>query len=70
MNTITGKPVCGGIAFGKLELIKNETSCVQRIRVNDTKKETERFEAALLTAKKELDDLYKKALLEVGEKMQ
>ncbi|MBE7037555.1 MAG: phosphoenolpyruvate--protein phosphotransferase [Ruminococcaceae bacterium] len=67
MNTITGKPVCGGIAFGKLELIKNETSCVQRIRVNDTKKETERFEAALLTAKKELDDLYKKALLEVGE---
>lgn len=67
MITIKGKAVCSGIAFGKLELIKNKSNVVQRVRIDDTKKEIERFEKALTKAQKELEDLYKKALSEVGE---
>lgn len=67
MDTIQGKSVCSGIAFGKLNLIKNETTPVQRFTIDDPKKEIQRFENALKTAKDELEKLYKKAILEVGE---
>lgn len=67
MITIKGKSVCSGIAFGKLELIKNKTNIVQRARVDDTQKELERLETALKKADEELEKLYNKALGEVGE---
>ncbi len=67
MKIIKGQGICGGIAFGRLELIKKTESHVLRTHVKDTEKEIERFENAKNSATKQLDRLYKKALGEVGE---
>ncbi len=67
MITIKGKSVCSGIAFGRLELVKNKSNVVQRTRIEDTDKELERFDKALKKADDELEKLYRKALGEVGE---
>lgn len=67
MTILKGKGVCGGIAFGKLEIFKKEETTVYRTRVKDTKAEIHRFEGALKKASDELRTLYKKAVEEVGE---
>jgi len=67
MITIKGQGVCGGIAFGRLELLKNDKNTVQRVHVTDIVKETERLEKALTKAADQLKTLYEKALNEVGE---
>lgn len=67
MITIKGKGVCGGIAFGKIELLKKASSLIQREKVADIDKEVERFENARKKTAKQLDELYEKALSEVGE---
>ncbi len=67
MIVIEGQGVCGGIAFGKLEILKDSPLIVHRTRVKDTKAEIERFEKAKLTADSQLEHLYNKALGEVGE---
>ena len=67
MTILKGKGVCGGIAFGKLEIFKKEETTVYRTRVKDTKAEIHRFEDALKKASDELRTLYKKAVEEVGE---
>ena len=53
MITVKGQGVCGGIAFGKLELLKKSSKLVQRTRTNDVSKEIERFENALSVASKQ-----------------
>ena len=67
MIVIEGQGVCGGIAFGKLEILNDSPLIVHRTRVNDTKAELQRFEKAKVTADNQLEHLYKKALGEVGE---
>ncbi len=67
MLSIKGQGVCGGIAFGKLELLKKELKVIQRSHVEDTNAEFARFEAARDKAKEQLKALYDKALTEVGE---
>ncbi len=67
MITIKGQGVCGGIAFGKIELLKKASSIIMRTRVKDVEAEIKRFENARGKAKKQLDELYDKALAEVGE---
>lgn len=67
MTILRGKGVCGGIAFGKLEIIKKANPTVHRTHVKDAKAEIERFEVALKKASEELKELYDKALDEVGE---
>ena len=67
MIVIKGKGVCGGVAFGKLELMLKDANPVLRVRVEDTKKEVKRFEYAVERAINQLEKLYEKALLEVGE---
>ncbi len=67
MNIIEGKGVCGGVAFGKLEILKKSASPVQRVRITDTAKEVKRFEYAVDRALVQLKRLYEKALGEVGE---
>lgn len=67
MLTLKGQGVCGGVAFGKLELLKKASNLVQRTHVEDTEKEKERFEKARKTASEQLKSLYEKALNEVGE---
>ena len=63
---IMGKSVCGGIAFGRLEILKRKER-KERKRADDPEREWERFERAAERAKRQLDELYKKAVVEVGE---
>jgi phosphotransferase system enzyme I (PtsI) len=68
MITITGRGVFGGIAIGKLLFYKKRKEhVVRRIHIEDVNKENERFRIACQKATEELDDLYKKAILDVGE---
>lgn len=67
MIILKGQGVCGGIAFGKIELLKKSSNQVVRTHISDTKKELERFEDAKEKARTQLDELYQKALSEVGE---
>lgn len=67
MEIIKGKAVCGGIAFGKLSFFERGDVSVKRRKIDDIKAEKERFENAKKMTLKQLDDLYKKALKEVGE---
>ena len=67
MLTIKGQGVCGGVAFGKLKLLKKASKIIQRTHIEDTQKELERFEKARKTASEQLKALYEKALNEVGE---
>lgn len=67
MIVIKGQGVCGGIAFGKLELLRKKTNKIIRAKVSDTDSEMNRFEDARQKALDEVRVLYKKALTEVGE---
>lgn len=67
MEIFKGKSVYGGIAVGTLQVISNDGSTIKRIRVSDTEKELERYEQAKQTAGIQLDELYDKAVKEVGE---
>lgn len=67
MEIFKGKSVYGGIAVGTLQVISNDGSTIKRIRVSDTEKELERYEQAKQTARIQLDELYDKAVKEVGE---
>lgn len=63
----TGKSVFGGIAIGPIFLCHKKDHIVKRNRVADPKAETGRFEKARQKAGEQLQQLYEKALQEVGE---
>ena len=67
MRIIKGLGVCGGVAFGKLEIIKKNFKTIKKSRVENTKKELERFEKAKEKATEQLKELYQKALDTIGE---
>ena len=67
MIKISGKGVCGGIAIGKVSKFDRGDVKVKRAHVEDVEKEKKRYEAAKAAAEQELDEIYKKALVEVGE---
>lgn len=64
---IKGKSVCNGIAIGKLAIFHRADNTVKRHTVEDIPAEMRRFEGAIDRAKRQLADLYDKALKEVGE---
>ena len=55
MITIKGQGVCGGIAFGKAELLIKRTKKVERIKISDTKAEINRFNEACKKAERQLE---------------
>lgn len=67
MHTYSGKSVYGGVAIGKAKILKKNEGSVRRRRITDTENEVKRLYEAVAKAKEELDRLYKKALVEVGE---
>ncbi len=67
MQIMKGKPVCGGVAEGKLFYLKRGGRQVLRVSVDDAAHEHERMSAAREKALNELKALYDKALPEVGE---
>lgn len=67
MITLTGKSVFGGVEIGKIAFYKRNERQVKRWHVENTKEEVKRFEDAKLKAIKQLDELYEKAMKDVGE---
>lgn len=67
MITLSGKSVFGGIAIGKIAFYKRNEIQIKRSRVEDTEQEVKRFEAAKEKAVSQLQELYDKALDDVGE---
>ncbi len=67
MLTFSGKSVFGGIAIGKIKVYKKDEQKVKRARIEDADKEVERYHQARKDAIEQLQQLYDKALKEVGE---
>lgn len=67
MREYSGKSVYGGIAIGPIKVIKKDNSQVKRIHITDTESEVNRFVQAKQNSKEQLEKLYEKAVLEVGE---
>ena len=67
MQVYSGKSVFGGIAIGKISVYKKNEQQIKRVRTEDTKGELARYEAAKVVAVEQLQELYQKALKEVGE---
>ena len=67
MQVYSGKSVFRGIAIGKISVYRKNEQQVKRVRTEDTKVELARYEAAKAAAIEQLQELYQKALKEVGE---
>lgn len=67
MQVYSGKSVFHGIAIGKISVYRKNEQQVKRVRTEDTKGELARYEAAKAAAVEQLQELYQKALKEVGE---
>ena len=67
MLILSGKPVFGGIAKGKLFYFQQDENEVTKRIIKDTEYELERYEYAKKQTIAELDELYETALSKVGE---
>ncbi|MCR4591368.1 MAG: phosphoenolpyruvate--protein phosphotransferase, partial [Lachnospiraceae bacterium] len=67
MQEITGKAVFGGIAIGPIAVYHKAAEEIKETTVGDPEKEFSRFEEAVEKAREELQELYDKAVAEVGE---
>lgn len=67
MTIFKGKGVYGAVAIGKISVFKRRDTTVKRIHVSDTVAEKKRLEAAKEAATAQLQEIYDKALKEVGE---
>ncbi|MBQ8261781.1 MAG: phosphoenolpyruvate--protein phosphotransferase [Lachnospiraceae bacterium] len=67
MEKYQGKSVYGAIAVGRISIIKRQDVQVKRIKVEDINAEIGRLEAAKENAIAQLQEIYEKALREVGE---
>ena len=67
MQVYSGKSVFRGIAIGKISVYRKNEQQVKRVRTEDTKGELARYEVAKAAAIGQLQELYQKALKEVGE---
>lgn len=67
MRKYMGKGVYGAIAIGRVSLFEKQDAAVKRIHITDTDNEKKRFEEAKMSAIKQLQEVYDKALKEVGE---
>ena len=67
MQIYKGKSVFGGIAIGKISVYSKAEQQVKRLKIENVEKEVERYHEATATAIQHLQELYDKALKEVGE---
>ncbi|MBE5886255.1 MAG: phosphoenolpyruvate--protein phosphotransferase [Lachnospiraceae bacterium] len=67
MKKYTGKGVYGAVALGKISIFKRQEVSVKRERIEDTEAQKQRVEAAKALATEQLQEIYDKALKEVGE---
>lgn len=67
MTEFQGKGVFGAVAIGKISVFEKQEVKVKRCHITDTENEKARVEQAKEQAKKQLQQIYEKALKEVGE---
>lgn len=67
MRVYSGKSVFGGIAIGTIQVYKKGEQQVKRRKIEDVPAEIGRYRTAKQTALEQLQNLYDKALKEVGE---
>lgn len=67
MQIYKGKSVFSGIAIGKISVYSKAEQQVKRLKIENVEKEVERYHEATATAIQQLQELYDKALREVGE---
>ena len=67
MITLTGKSVFGGVAIGRIAFYKRNEMTIKRTHVDDIEGEVKRFETAKEKAVAQLQELYNKAMEDVGE---
>lgn len=67
MVILQGKSVFGGVAIGKIQFFKRDEIQIKRRHVDDPETEIRRFRTAKEKALSELQQLYDKALTDVGE---
>jgi len=67
MFVLSGKTVYSGIAKGPIHVLNRDINTIKREKITDIELELERLDAALVSAKLQLMELYEKAVKEVGE---
>lgn len=67
MEKIQGKSIFSGVAIGKIFFFAKSQQQVKRDRIEDVEAEVARFDAAKAKTLEQLQALYEKALVEVGE---
>ncbi|MEE0184467.1 MAG: phosphoenolpyruvate--protein phosphotransferase [Lachnospira sp.] len=67
MKEYKGKSVFGGIAIGRIKVYNKAEQQVKRVHIDDTEHEKKRYYAAVDKAAMQLQELYDKAVKEVGE---
>lgn len=67
MEKIKGKSIFNGIAIGKILFYSKDAGQVKRVKTKDTEGELERYQRAKEKAIAELNEIYAKAVKEVGE---
>ena len=67
MKEYKGESVFGGIAIGRIKVYNKSEQQVKRVHIDDTEHEKKRYYAAVDKAAMQLQELYDKAVKEVGE---
>lgn len=67
MNVIKGKGVSNGVAIGRMKFLGKTRTGVKRIHSENSEAEMSRFENAKQQTLAQLEQLYQKAVVEVGE---
>lgn len=67
MGEFTGKAIVSGIAIGRLMYYSKDAQQVKRYKITDAEAEKEKYEKAKNKAIEQLNQIYEKALKEVGE---
>ena len=67
METKVGKKIFNGIAIGKIRFYKKMENIIERTKITDVEAEIKRYENAKEQAMEQLNELYEKAVIEVGE---
>lgn len=67
MVKFNGKGVYGAVAIGKISVFNRQEASVRRYHIKDTQAEIKRLELAKKRSTEQLQEIYNKALKEVGE---
>ncbi len=67
MEQYKGKSIFNGIAIGRIKYYEKNQQVVKRVKIEEPQEEIKRYEEAKEKAIKALNNLYEKALVDVGE---